>query len=60
MPSRAKNSTIGEVTDLPMTSQLNGWLEVRRTRFLFQIVEQKLLADISISTRYTEQEGSDS
>jgi hypothetical protein len=39
MPSRAKNSAIVEVTDLPVTSQLNGWLEGRRTRFS-SIVEQ--------------------
>lgn len=44
MPSRAKNSAIVEVTDLPMTSQLNGWLEVRRTRFLFRLLS-KIVVD---------------
>jgi len=40
MPSRTKNGTIVEVTDLPVTSQLNGWLEGRQTSFFFSIVEQ--------------------
>jgi len=40
MPSRTKNGTIVEVTDLPVTSQLNGWLEGRQTSFFFRLLSK--------------------